>query len=62
MKFPLHKEELGRYQKRLCMLIVLASVPNAFPALQPLVTQYTPDHHCDVMQIFNITSVEQVCL
>jgi len=44
MKLPSYKEELGRYQKRLCMLIVLASVPNTFPALQPLVTQYSPEH------------------
>jgi len=44
MKLPWYKEELGRYQKRLCILIILASVPNTFPALQPLVTQYTPEH------------------
>jgi len=43
------------YEKRLCILLFLSSLPNSFPVLQSLVTQYTPKHHCalnDVMDEF----------
>jgi len=62
MKLSWRDEEFGRYEKRLCVLILLASILNPFPVLQPLVTQYTPDHHCDVEAIFNVTTDDQVTL
>lgn len=53
-------EEFGTYEKRLCFLLFFATIPNAFPVLQPLVTQYTPNHYCDVRSILNVTTNAEV--
>jgi len=52
------------YEKRLCILIFLSSLPNTFSAMQSLVTQYTPQHHCaltDVLDEFK-TKVRQLAV
>nr|CAB3266149.1 organic cation transporter protein-like [Phallusia mammillata] len=40
------KRQFGRYEKRLCLLMFLAAIPNPFSNLQFLVTQYTPPFYC----------------
>jgi len=51
-----HREDgFSFYEKRLCILLFLSSLPNSFSTLQSLVAQYTPQHHCaltDVMDEF----------
>ena len=52
------------YEKRLCILLFLSSLPNSFTTMQTLVTQYTPQHHCaltDVMDEFK-TKVWQLVM
>jgi len=41
------------YEKRLCILLFLSSLPNAFALLQTLVTQYTPQHLCALTDIMD---------
>ncbi|CAK8692783.1 unnamed protein product [Clavelina lepadiformis] len=41
-------KDFGYYEKRLCFLLFLSTIPNIFPPLQVLVNSYTPPHRCDV--------------
>jgi len=49
------KKKLGYYEKRLCVLLFLSSIPNAFPVIQTLVTQFTPPHYCDLTDLIKAT-------
>ncbi|XP_078495594.1 uncharacterized protein LOC144751125 [Ciona intestinalis] len=40
----------GPYQKRLAILLMLATIPNAFSTFQFLYIHYRPDFHCDIPQ------------
>jgi len=63
MEHGQEQEGFSYYEKRLCLLLFLSALPNAFALMQTLVTQYTPQHHCaltDVMDEFK-TKVWQIC-
>jgi len=49
----IHKEinMFGFYQKRYCLLLFLACIPNAFTTFQFLVIHYKPPFRCDVGEI-----------
>ncbi|XP_076804374.1 organic cation transporter protein-like isoform X2 [Clavelina lepadiformis] len=51
LKELLQSNDFGYYEKRLCFLLCLSAIPNAFPALQSLVNQYVPPYRCDVSSI-----------
>ncbi|XP_076804376.1 organic cation/carnitine transporter 2-like isoform X4 [Clavelina lepadiformis] len=53
LKKLLRSNDFGYYEKRLCFLLFLSSIPNAFPLLQSLVNNYTPPFRCDVSSIVN---------
>lgn len=36
----------GKYQKMVCALLVLSTVPNGFWAMASIFTHETPAHHC----------------
>jgi len=40
------QQYFGYYEKRLCILIFLSSIPNAFATFFVVVTQYKPPHNC----------------
>ncbi|CAK8692466.1 unnamed protein product [Clavelina lepadiformis] len=48
LKNLLNHHEFGLYEKRLCFLLFLSSIPNIFPTMQVIVNQYTPPHSCDL--------------
>ncbi|CAK8675784.1 unnamed protein product [Clavelina lepadiformis] len=60
LKELLGSNNFGYYEKRLCFLLFLSSIPNAFTILQSLVNQYTPSYRCDVSSIVNNINKEAV--
>jgi len=46
-------DEFSYCEKRLCILLFLSALPNSFATLQSLVTQYTPQHHCALTDVFD---------
>ncbi|CAK8691473.1 unnamed protein product [Clavelina lepadiformis] len=51
LKKLLQSNDFGYYEKRLCLLLLLSAIPNAFPLLQSLVNNYVPPYRCDVSAI-----------
>ncbi|XP_076804378.1 organic cation transporter protein-like [Clavelina lepadiformis] len=51
LKQLLQSNDFGYYEKRLCFLLFLSAIPNAFPLFQSLVNQYVPPYRCDVSAI-----------
>nr|CAB3266148.1 organic cation transporter protein-like [Phallusia mammillata] len=50
-------KSLTRYERRLCILLLISAVTNPFSALATLIFHYTPEYHCNVTaQINTVTS------
>jgi len=46
-------ENFGYYEKRLCFLLFLSSIPNAFSTLYIVVSQYAPFHTCALQDLWS---------
>ena len=51
MKFELFRKMLP-YEKKVCLILALSGLPNIFPSMMTLVTNYEPDFMCDWEQMF----------
>ncbi|XP_076808778.1 uncharacterized protein LOC143451895 [Clavelina lepadiformis] len=60
LKKLFRSNDFGYYEKRLCFLLFLSAIPNAFPLLQSLVNQYTPPYRCDVSSIMDNVNKEAI--
>jgi len=52
------EENIGYYEKRLCVLLFLSSIPNAFATMFIIVTQYKPPHNCGLEDLREDLSVK----
>ncbi|CAK8682750.1 unnamed protein product [Clavelina lepadiformis] len=60
LKKLLKSNDFGYYEKRLCFLLLLSTIPNAFSVLQSLVNHFTPPFRCDLSSIVNNAKKETV--
>nr|CAB3266158.1 solute carrier family 22 member 5-like [Phallusia mammillata] len=44
-------KQMGKYERRLCVLLAVTSFTNPFSVLSLLFFHYTPNYHCDVTNI-----------
>lgn len=46
----------GKYQKYICLLLMLGSVPTGYFTMSPVFTNKTPEHRCRIPEIDGFTN------